>query len=114
MNWSIAVIAAATMVATDVLGVIMVQAEARNRGWLAGWCDTAQWYVGITTTTISVTAFSGHSFSQKVLVGVLVGLANLFGTKLGQVIGSRYVRDKSSLVDRVSALERTIRSKGHS
>lgn len=111
---TVALIAAAAMVATDVLGVIMVQAEARNRGWLAGWMDTAQWLVGIATTTISVTALQGHSVSEKVLVVGLVSTANLFGTKLGQVIGERFVSDKTTLAERVAAIERTLRAKGHS
>lgn len=110
----IALIAAVTMVVTDVLGTVMVMAEARNRGWLAGWCDTAQWIVGIATTTISVTALQGHSLSTKVWVVVLVSAANLFGTKLGQLIGKRFVTDSSSLADRVASLERTLQTKGHS
>ena len=109
----IALIAAITMVVTDVLGVIMVMAEARNRGWLAGWMDTAQWLVGITTTTITVTALQGHSLNEKVLVVVLVSAANLFGTKLGQVIGHRFVSDKTTLAERVASLERTMTAKGH-
>lgn len=122
-GFGIAIIAAVAMVATDVLGVIMVQAEAANRGWLAGWMDTAQWLVGIATTTISVTALQGHSLSEKVWVVLLVSAANLLGTKLGQVIGkkllaSRHIRrvfasEGPTIEDRVSALERTVRSKGH-
>lgn len=100
----IALLAALTMVATDVVGVIMVQAEARNRGWLAGWCDTAQWLVGITTTFITIDALNGHSLSEKVWVVVLVSAANLLGTKLGQVIGSRWVKDRT-FEQRLSALE---------
>ncbi len=109
-----AVIAAVTMVITDVLGVVMVMAEAHGRGWLAGWMDTAQWLVGITTTTITVTALQGHDFSEKVAVVVLVSAANLFGTKLGQVIGSRFVVNAKSISERIAALERTVASKGHS
>jgi hypothetical protein len=91
-----ALIAAITMVVTDILGVIMVQAEAHNRGWLAGWMDTAQWLVGITTTTITVTVLQGHSLTMKALVIVLVSAANLFGTKLGQVIGAHFVTDTNA------------------
>ena len=100
----IALIAAITMVLTDCAGVIMVQAESRNRGWLAGWMDTGQWIVGITTTFITVEALSSHDFARKVSVVVAVSLANLFGTKLGQVIGSKYVKDVT-IEDRLSALE---------
>lgn len=100
-----ALIAAVAMVITDILGVIMVMAEARDRGWLAGWMDTAQWLVGITTTTITVTALQGHNWSEKIAVVVLVSAANLFGTKLGQLIGHRFVTDASSLAERVARLE---------
>lgn len=104
MSLWIALLAAGTMVCTDVLGVIMVQAEARNRGWLAGIMDSLQWLVGITTTTITVTILQGHSLQEKAVVIVLVSAANLLGTKLGQVIGSRYVTDQS-IEDRLKALE---------
>jgi hypothetical protein len=100
----VALLAALTMVATDVLGVVMVQAEARGRGWLAGWCDTAQWLVGIVTTTISVTALQGHSLSAHLWVLGVVSIANLFGTKLGAEIGHRWVKDKT-LEERLAALE---------
>lgn len=108
----IALIAAATMVVTDVIGVVMVQAEAHNRGWLAGWLDTLGWLVGIATTTISVTALQGHSLSEKILVVGLVSAANLFGTKLGQVVGKRIVKgavmtlaDRELIEARLQALE---------
>ena len=104
-----ALIAAITMLVTDVLGVIMVQAEARNQGWLAGWMDTAQWIVGITTTTITVTVLQGHSLAMKSVVVVLVSAANLFGTKLGQVLGRRWVKEDptTTLAQRITRLEET-------
>ncbi len=110
-GWEVAILAASTMAVTDVLGVVLVQAEAKNRGWLAGIMDASQWGVGITTTTLSVTAFQGHSLSEKVLVGGFVTLANVLGTKLGQLIGKRYVTDLS-LEERLSALEGAMQSKG--
>lgn len=100
----VALLAALSMVATDIAGVVMVQAEARNRGWLAGWLDTAQWIVGITTTFITVEALASGDFARQAAVVISVSLANLFGTKLGQVIGSRYVHDRT-LEQRISALE---------
>lgn len=87
----IALLAALCMIVTDVVATIMVQAEAANRGWLAGAMDTVGWYFSIGTTAISVTALQGHSFGTKVWVLVLVGAANLFGTKLGQVMGKRII-----------------------
>jgi len=85
----VAVLAALCMVVQDVVATIMVMAEAANRGWLAGVMDTVGWYFSITTTSISVTALQSHVVSEKVEVLLLVGLANLFGTKLGQVTGHR-------------------------
>ena len=79
--------AAGCMLITDVLGTVMVQAEAANRGWLAGLMDMLGWYVGIATTTISVTSLAGNNTAQKIWVLALVGAANVLGTKLGQVTG---------------------------
>ena len=99
-----AAFAAGTMVVTDILSIVMMMAATRNQGWLAGWLDTAKWLVSITTTTISVTVFQGHSFIEKGLVIAAVSAANLFGTKLGQTIGSRYVHD-NKVEMRLAALE---------
>lgn len=76
------------MVVQDVIAVVMVQAEAADRGWLAGWMDTFGWYFGIETTSISVGALHAGG-SEKFYVLAFVGAANLLGTKLGQVTGRR-------------------------
>src|SRR5665213_1257978 len=115
----VAILAALTMVCTDVLGVIMVMAEANERGWLAGNMDALQWFVGIITTTISVTVLQGHSFDEKIWVVILVTIANVLGTKLGQIIGSKLMTSKRmrvlfskkntvtlTLKERVEVLER--------
>jgi hypothetical protein len=93
----IALYAAIAMVIQDVLCVMMVQAEARNRGWLAGAFDSIQWLAAISTTTISVTALQGHDFGEKVLVVCAVSAANLFGSLLGVEIGKRFIRDRPHL-----------------
>lgn len=114
----IALVAALAMLAQDVLGTVMVQAEAASlalpgavrrsdtagtatwiaatvrrylswRMWLAGLMDAAQWGVAITTTTISVTAFAGHDFGRQVAVAVAVSAANVVGTTVGQAAGRR-------------------------
>ena len=97
-------IAAISMVATDVAGTVMVIAEARNHGWLAGWMDTAQWIVAVATTFITVETLAGHDFIRKVAVIIAVSLANLLGTKLGTFVGHRYVKDKT-VEQRLAALE---------
>ena len=84
-----AILAALCMVAVDILNTIMVQAEAGSRGWLAGIMDTLGWYPAIVCTTLCVVALDGPSLSDKVAVLTLVGVANLFGTKAGQIIGTR-------------------------
>src|ERR1019366_1855954 len=103
----IALLASVTMVFTDVAGTIMVMAESRNNGWLAGWMDTFAWMVSIGTTTITVTALQGNSLKEKILVITLVSAANLFGTLLGTKIGKRYVKDKT-YEDRLIALENVV------
>jgi hypothetical protein len=108
----VAILAALAMVANDIAGTILVMAEAAGRGWLAGAMDTAGWLVSITTTTISVTALQGHSFSEKVLVVAFVSAANLFGTKSGQMIGTRILHHnpEMTLEERVAALEHASRA----
>lgn len=69
-------------------------AEAREMGWLAGALDMAGWYVSIGTTTISVSSLEGHDTAKKIYVLIFVGLANMIGTKLGQVTGSRLLKTK--------------------
>lgn len=95
---TIALLAAVAMVINDILGVLMVQAEARNHGWLAGFFDSLQWFAAIATTTISVTALQGHSFREKALVIVFVTAANLVGARLGVAIGKKYIKENRSVV----------------
>lgn len=106
--WQIVALAGAAMAVSDILATIMVMAEARGRGWLAGALDSAGWLVTITTTTISVTALQGNSFTEKVAVVCVVTAANLLGTKAGQMIGSRFVTDTASTDTRLAALEAAV------
>jgi membrane protein YqaA with SNARE-associated domain len=89
----IAVLAAVCMIFQDCLGVLMVQSEARNHGWLAGLCDSVQWLFAIATTAITVTALQGHSLHEKVLVIILVTMANLVGSQLGVLVGRRWIKE---------------------
>lgn len=90
---NIAIIAALCMVFQDVVGTLMVQAEARNHGWLAGLCDSVMWLFTIATTTISVTALQGNNTREKVIVIVAVTAANLVGSQLGVLVGKRYIKN---------------------
>lgn len=102
-----ALLAGVCMVLVDVLGVVMVQAEAANRGWLAGAMDTVGWYPSIVCTALCVDALNGPSLANKVAVLVFVGAANLFGTKLGQVVGQRLLARSARRRAGLVALPRT-------
>jgi hypothetical protein len=88
-----AVYAASAMLIQNILGVLMTQAEARNRGWLTGILDSFGWIAAIVTTSISINAINGHSLSTKILVIAAVTLSNLFGSLIGVWIGKKYIRD---------------------
>ena len=110
----LAFIAALAMVVQDILGIVLLLAATRNRGWLAGVMDSLQWLVGITTTTISVSVLQGHHFYEKAIVVFTVSLANLFGTVAGEKIGSKYVKDKTKTHEqRIEALEQYIENNNH-
>lgn len=89
----IAILAALSMVAQDILEVCKDQAQARNRAVLAGLFDSLMWLALITTTSISVTALQGHKTSQKVLVIILVSAANFIGQFTGVLIGKKYIKE---------------------
>lgn len=93
MNIWLIVGAAAAMFGQDIIGTLMVQAQARNRAELAGLMDTAGWLLTITTTTISVTALQGHSLTAKIAVIAAVSSSNFFGTYTGVRLGKRYIKD---------------------
>jgi hypothetical protein len=80
------------MVVQDVLGVLMVQAEARNHGWFAGGADSIQWLFAICTTTITVTALQGHSRRTKINTILCVTAGNLIGSEIGVLIGQRLIK----------------------
>ncbi len=86
--------AALAMLTNDVLAVLLVQAEARNRATLAAALDSAMWLASIATTTISVTALQGHNLDVKTVVIIAVTLANVAGSFAGVKIGERYIRAK--------------------
>lgn len=109
----VAIIAGLCMVVTDVAATIMVQAEAANRGWLAGWMDTFGYLFSIQTTAITVAAVNGHSLTKHIVVLACVSAANLGGTKLGQVTGKRLLARFPKPADpEMEALKATVREQG--
>lgn len=85
--------AALAMFVQDLLAVLMVQAEARNRAFLAGLLDCLQWPAGMLTTAVTVTAFQGHDGARTGAVIAAVTAANFAGTWTAVHIGRRHIRD---------------------
>lgn len=91
---TIALAAALAMLANDILAVLLVQAEARNRAGLSALFDSAMWLASIATTTISVTALQSHHLSTKAAVIAAVTFANIAGSYIGVAIGRRFIKEK--------------------
>jgi hypothetical protein len=85
--------AAAAMLVQDVMGVLLVQAEARNRAGLSAIFDSVMWLAQITTVTVSVTALQGHQLSAKATVIICVELANVAGCYIGVAVGRRLIKE---------------------
>lgn len=88
----IALYAAIAMVAQDILGTLLTQAQARDKAALSGFLDTAGWLVGIMTISWSVTALQGHDDAKKAAVLVSVSAANFIGSWLGVMIGKKLIK----------------------
>jgi hypothetical protein len=88
---NIAVIAGLSMVVQDVLAVCMVQAENRNRGWVAGFCDAGMWLMALFSYDKAITS-TGH---ERLLVILFVTAANIFGNRLGVFIGNKVVKEQT-------------------
>lgn len=88
----VAIWAALAMCAQDLMGVLLVQAEARNRAVLAAALDSVMWLATITTTSISVTALQGHQIGLKAEIICWVTIANAAATYVAVRIGKRFIR----------------------
>lgn len=86
--------AAGAMLIQDIAGVLLVQAEARNRGMLSAVFDSVMWLAGIVTTTVSVTTLQGHHLNAKVIILVAVELANVAGCVIGVKVGKRWIKER--------------------
>lgn len=90
--WLTAIIAGAAMLIEDVLGTLLVQANAKGLAWLSGLLDALAWGAGIITTTVSVSALQGHSMYAKVVVITLITIANVLGSVMGVKIGDKLIK----------------------
>jgi hypothetical protein len=79
------------MLVQNVLAVLPVQAEARNRALLAG-LDCLMWPAGTVPTTITVTALQGHHAGLKGEVIAAVTLANFVGWSAAVRLVRRFIR----------------------
>ena len=92
----IALAAAGAMLIQDVMGVLLVQAEARNRPGLAALFDSVMWLAQISTISISVTTLQGHHLGAKAMVLIAVECANVAGCYVGVAIGKRWVKERNT------------------
>jgi hypothetical protein len=95
----IALIAAGCMLIQDTLNSLKVQAQSRRHGWMAGCIDVVSWLCFLLSTKFSLDAINGHSTTQKVMVIGLVSCSNLFGQRLGESVGRKFVADTESSID---------------
>lgn len=115
----VALLAGVAMMLDDVFYAGVTLAEASGRGWLAGGLDALGWYSSITTTTVAVTTLHRGAFTLAgIAVLIVVGTANVTGTKLGTVTGKLMLRwlhadTIESLDARVTALEDHMRVHRH-
>lgn len=82
------------MFVNNIFAVLLVQAEARNHGWLSGFLDSMMDLASLSATAISVTVLQGHNTRAKGLILLAITLANFAGSKLGVNIGKRYIKEE--------------------
>jgi hypothetical protein len=89
----LAFLAAGAMVFQDVIAVCMVQSEVKQLGWTAGFLDMAGWLVAFVSLRISITSHGAGEIEAVVLISI----ANVLGTKLGQLTGQRFLSKKERI-----------------
>ena len=90
----IVVLAAVSMLVQDILAVLLVQAEARNKATLSAVLDCLMWPAGMACTAISVTALQGHDLGLKAAVIAAVEVANLAGSYVAIGLGKRWIKEE--------------------
>lgn len=105
----IPLLAALAMLASDVLAVPLVQAEAEYLAHRAAALDTMGWLVGIATTFLTVAALEGHDTAKKVAVVLSVSVANYVGTYLGVRLGKRFQKVDPQITELLAFRDRVVR-----
>jgi hypothetical protein len=80
------------MFTQDVIGVLTVQAEARNSWWKAGLFDTLGWFAWFLSASIAINTVGGKALAPKIAVIACITFANFFGTGLGVMLGKRFIK----------------------
>jgi len=94
-GWWLPAVSAAAMVCQDVLGVLMVQAEASYRAHRAAACDVAQDACRITSLMIiGSTVLVGRDVALSAAVIAATLAADYIGTWSGVRLGERLDRRK--------------------
>lgn len=87
-------VASLAMVVDDILAVLLVQSESRNRPVMAGVLDSIMWLASMIVTVTTVTTMQSHHTSTKVLVVCAITLANFTGSLVGVQIGKRIIKER--------------------
>jgi len=87
-------LATIAMVFEDVLSVLLVQAEARDRAVLSGVLDSIAWAFSMVVTVATVDVMQGHHNSVKVLAVGAITIANFVGSLVGVQIGKRTIKTR--------------------
>ncbi len=90
--WLLPAYAAGAMFVEDVIGVMLVQANARNRANLSGLLDTVAWLCQIAVTALTVSVLFGHDIRRMAVMIAAVSVANYAGTFVGVEAGERWIK----------------------
>jgi len=85
----IAILAALSMLVQDVFEAMKILSLARHHGWMAGFSDAVMWLMMFFSMDEAIT----KTGSGKLLIIVLVTIANVLGQKLGQVMGDKFIKE---------------------
>lgn len=88
----IILLAGLSMLVQDILGVLEVQAEARNKADLAGALDALVSVISIFIMAVAVSALQGHSLTEKIWILTVVAISNFIGSWLGVKIGKKFIK----------------------
>jgi hypothetical protein len=97
MTWLLVPLAYVAMVCQDVLGSVLVMAEADRRAHTAALCDTVQDAARLTgLLVVAGTALDSRDLPLKIAVIAATLAADYSGTYLGVRLGGRLIKAKGA------------------